>query len=43
MLDLTEQTHVNDWMYLQTRGIFLYAAQTKEVHKNIEMVYTKKY
>jgi hypothetical protein len=32
MLDLTEQTRVNDWMYLQTRGIFLDAAQTKEVH-----------
>jgi hypothetical protein len=33
MLDLTEQTCVNDWMYLQMRGIFLYTLQTKEVHQ----------
>jgi hypothetical protein len=24
MLDLTEQTRVDDWMYLQMRGILLY-------------------
>jgi hypothetical protein len=32
MLALTEQTLVNDWMYLQTQDIFLYAARTKEVN-----------
>jgi hypothetical protein len=31
MLELTEQTSVNDWMYLQTRGIFLYTTVDKEM------------
>jgi hypothetical protein len=29
----TEQTRVNDWMYLQTRGIFLYTSVNKEMRK----------
>jgi hypothetical protein len=33
MLDLTEQTCVNDWMYLQMRGIFLYTTVDKEMRK----------
>jgi hypothetical protein len=36
MLDLTEGTRVNDRMYLQTWGIFLYAAQTKEMRENMK-------
>jgi hypothetical protein len=30
-------------MCLQTRGIFLYAAQTNEVHRKCETVHTRKY
>jgi hypothetical protein len=33
ILDLTEQTRVNDWLYLQTQGIFLYTAVNKEMRK----------
>jgi hypothetical protein len=36
MLDLTEQTCVNDWMCLQTRGIFLYTEVDKEVRRVYE-------
>jgi hypothetical protein len=33
MLVLTDWTHVNDWMYLQTQGIFLYTPVNKEMRK----------
>jgi hypothetical protein len=42
MLDLTEQPHVNDWMYLQMQGIVLYTAADKEVHWKHETTWNKK-
>jgi hypothetical protein len=42
MLDLTEQTRVNDWMYLQTRAIFLYTAADTDVRWKHEMTWNKK-
>jgi hypothetical protein len=40
---LTWKNFVNDWMYLQTWGTFLYAAWTKEVHQKHEIVLMRKY